>query len=333
MRNLSSLDLNDLRLLLHVVDYGGFTAASKALGIPTSTLSQRIAALERLAETGLLRRTTRSLSVTEAGACLLQHARAIDGLGREAEQAMMGLKGETTGILRISSSVALAQFALAPVLAKFLRLHPKVEVRLDATNRYVVLIGEGYDLGLRAYSAPLKDSSMLIKVLARTPLRLAASPMYLESFGEVGHPRDLSRCRVLHFAPAFDRPVWTLGNGTVDVSVDLTPTMCSDDMATLQTAAIDGAGIIALPSYVMADALGDGRLVPVLPDWQPHESTVSMLSPPRRQASLVTKTFWDFIAVEMPVVLATGAITAPASRSVAAYVCAGSRENAQVGSD
>jgi DNA-binding transcriptional LysR family regulator len=294
------LDFNDLRLLLYIVEYGGFTAASKALSIPTSTLSQRIAALERVAGTGLLRRTTRSLSLTEAGKALLPHARAIERLAIEAQRKLLTLKEDRGALLRITTSAAIAQFALAPLVPKFLKQNSNVRIRVEATNRYVDLIAEGYDLGVRAYSTRLKDSSLVQRLVARTPWVLAASPGFLKENSTPIEPADLKSATVLHFDVIGEVAKWEFAKGDSTVKVPLQPAMCSDDMATLRIAALNDAGIIGLPLYILGSAIADGSLVPLLTDWQLRGSSISVLSPPAHQSSPLARSFRDFIAAELP---------------------------------
>ena len=310
MKNSDHLDLNDLRLLLYVVEHGGFTAASKALSIPTSTLSQRITALERAAGTGLLRRTTRSLSLTEAGKLLLPHARAIEDLSREADRALSDLNSEMRGLLRITASVAISQFALGPILPKFLQDYPDIEVRLDATNRYMDLIGEGYDLGFRAYSEQLKDSTLLQRVVARTPWKLAASPGFVERHPQLLEPSDLQLAPILAFEPTGAEPIWELSRDETEVKVSISPALSSDDMATLRINALAGAGITGLPCYILASALDAGELVQVLPDWRLKGSAIAILSPPASQSSRLARAFRDFVVEALPATIEPGVVWA-----------------------
>jgi DNA-binding transcriptional LysR family regulator len=294
------IDLNDLRLLFYVAECGGFSAASKALSVPTSTISQRIAALERAVGTALLRRTTRSLSLTEAGKLLVPHARVIEEQAREALQTLLGLGGELTGTIRVSSSLAIAQFALAPILPKFFKLYPEVSVFVDVANRYVDLVGEGYDVGIRAHAASLKDSTLVQRVIARTPWSLAAAPEYLQERLPPTDPADLAAAQVLYFGSANGAHVWPLEKEGTEVDVELRPSLCCDDMATLKVAAIGGGGIVGLPTYIIDSALKQGQLVPVLPEWRLIGSSISLITPPRRQSSRLTKCFTDFVATELP---------------------------------
>ncbi|EJL38455.1 transcriptional regulator [Caulobacter sp. AP07] len=288
------LDLNDMRLLMKVADHGGFTAASIATGVPKSTLSQRVTALEQAVGEALLRRSSRSLSLTEAGALVLRHARRIDAAAIEAEDALRGMEA-ATGTLRISSSVTLAQFALAPLLPRFLADHPGVSVRVEATNRYVDLIGEGYDLGLRAHAAPLKDSALTMRTVTTIPWTIAASPDYLEINGEPERPDDLARASTLHFGPIDIEPRWTLAAQGQTIEVKLSPRLCSNDMAALHIAARAGAGVVALPRYVLKADLASGALRPLLPGWEMSQAALSILTPPRGQSSRVAKLFSDYL--------------------------------------
>jgi DNA-binding transcriptional LysR family regulator len=293
------IDLNDIRLLMQVVESGSFTAASRALGVPKSTISQRIAALERAVGTGLLRRTSRSFSLTEAGSLLLPHARAIDDLSHKIHQALLEQGPDIAGTLRVSSSVVLAQFALATLVPKFLAEHRRVVIQVDVSNSTVDLIGGGFDMAVRGHLGPLKDSTLLQRVVARTPWSLAASPGWIAAHGAPTSPGELPADEVL-CCPAADAAPWRLGAGADAVTVAMRPRLLSDDMVTLRDAAIAGAGITCLPTYVMASALRAGLLVPLLAEWPPRPSSISVLTPPKLQSSRLAQAFSDFLAREMP---------------------------------
>ena len=294
------IDLNDIRLLMQVVESGSFTAASRVTGVPKSTISQRIAALERTVGTGLLRRTSRSFSLTEAGLLLLPYARAIDDVSHKIHQALLEQGPDIAGTLRISSSVVLAQFALATLVPKFLAANRRVVIQVDASNTTVDLIGGGFDMAVRGHLGPLRDSTLLQRVVARTPWSLAASPGWIASHGAPASPGELPANEVLCFSSAADYAPWRLGAGEDAVTVTMRPRMLSDDMVTLRDAAIADAGITCLPTYVMASALRAGQLVPLLPEWPPRPSSISVLTPPKLQSSRLAQAFSDFLAREMP---------------------------------
>lgn len=295
------LDLNDLRLLSYVVDCGGFSAASKALSIPTSTISQRIASLERAAGVGLLRRSTRSLSLTEAGKLMVPHARAIEERARDVQQALRGLNGDQCGTLRILTSSEIAQFALAPILPKFHQQCPRVALYIDTTDRRVDLIGEGYDVEVSARGSSLKDSTLLRRVVARTPWSLAAAPEYLQVRGVPTEPCDLNAGELLYFGYPNDEHIWELQRGNYSIKVALKPSVCCSDMAALRTAAVRGAGIVGLPVYLLDLSLKQGQLISILPEWRLSGSCISIITPPKRQTSRIAKCFTDFVAAELPI--------------------------------
>ena len=238
------IDLNDVRLLMQVVESGSYTAASRATGIPKSTISQRIVALERAIGTGLLRRTSRSFSLTEAGTLLLPHAHAIDDLSRKIEQDLLEQGPEIAGTLRVSSSNVLAQFVLAPLVPCFLERHGRVSVHVEASNRLVDLVGEGFDMAVRGHIGPLKDSILRQRVVARTPWIMATSPAWLDAHGTPSIPGEIPPDQTLCFSATSDYSPWKLRSGDREAAVCMRPRLVSDDMITLRDAAASGSGIV-----------------------------------------------------------------------------------------
>lgn len=162
------LDLNDHYYFVQVVENKGFAAAGRALGLPKSTLSRRIIELESRLGARLIQRTSRSFAVTEAGRVFHRHAVAMLIEAEAAENAVKHRLAEPSGTIRFTCSIGMAQ-TLAGLLCRFLVLHPRVNIDQHATNRYVDLVEEGFDVGLRGHSAPLPDSSLVQHRLARTP--------------------------------------------------------------------------------------------------------------------------------------------------------------------
>lgn len=297
------IDLNDIRLLVQVVEHGSFTAASRAVGVPVSTISQRIAGLERAIGTGLLRRTSRSLSLTEAGRSLLPHARAIQGLAEQIEQQLSNQSNGLVGTLRIACSNVLGQFGLSLLVPSFLSRHEGVTLQVEASNRQVDLISEGYDIAVRGHVGALANSTLLQRVIARTAWSLAASPHWIGMHGCPCSPEDIRTDQMLCFTGVPEKTTILLRSGQQEVSIQMRPRLVSDDMITLRDAATAGTGITCLPNYVMAPSIREGHLVTILPDWSPPSSSVSVLTPPKAQSSRLTQAFSDFLAAEIPRVL------------------------------
>ena len=294
------IDLNDIRLLMQVVEHGSFTAAAQAIGIPKSTISQRIAGLEVNVGTGLLRRTSRSFSLTEAGAELLPHARAIEDLARKVEHTLMDRATELQGTLRVSCSQAISQFVLSPIVPKFLADHDRVTIRVEASNRLVDLFSEGFDMTVRGHVGRLKDSTLIQRVVARTPWMIAASPGWVASHGQPSRPEDIVAEETLCFSTSSHCEGWTLSKDEEESVVAVSPRLITDDMISLRTSAVADGGVTCLPAYLMTDLFAKEKLVRLLPDWSAQVSTISVLTPPKPQSSRLAAAFSEFLAAQMP---------------------------------
>ena len=169
-------DLNDLRYFVQVVDNGGFSPASRAIGIPKSRLSRRIALLEERLETRLLQRSTRSFTVTEAGQIFYRHCKAMMIEAEAAQEAIDTLKSEPRGLIRLTCPIALLHVHVGDMLARFMRLYPQIVIQLEETNRRVDVLNENVDLAIRVRPLPLEDSDLVMRKLATRSMCLVASP-------------------------------------------------------------------------------------------------------------------------------------------------------------
>src|SRR5712672_856731 len=201
-------DLNDLYLFAKVADFGSYTAAAKALGLQTSKLSRRIAALEGELGVRLINRTTRRLSLTEAGKTFHRHCLALLDEAQAAKDAMSQLLGSPQGLVRISCPTGLLQGGVADVLARFLAKHPRVRVALDATNRRVDVVDEGLDIAMRVRKPPLDDSDLAMRALGPDEMILVARPELIAAYGEPQALEDLAQMPTLSMASADERSTW-----------------------------------------------------------------------------------------------------------------------------
>jgi DNA-binding transcriptional LysR family regulator len=174
------LNLNDLQMFMQVIDHGGFTAASKVLGTPKQTLSKRVAELERRAGVRLIQRTSRSFTVTELGRELYRHAVAMVTEAGAAEDLIKGRLAEPSGLVRITAAIPTVQTQLAPLLPRIATAYPKIRIELHASDRFVDVVQEGYDIALRAHFVPLPDSDLVQRRLGTEYFWLVASPSYLK---------------------------------------------------------------------------------------------------------------------------------------------------------
>ncbi len=300
------IELSDFHFFVGIVDGGGFTAASRSLGIPKSTLSQRMARLEAGLEVRLLTRSSRHVGLTEAGRDFYRHAAAAL---REAEMAQTAVRqrlAEPSGVVRCTAGVATMHFGLSDIIASFLAKHPKVSIVAHATDRFVDIIKENFDVALRGHSEPLSDSGLVQQTLATTNIMLFAGSTYLEARGEPTRPEELrshsALCMTREAAPG----TWRLRNvqgGKEECTVALNARLVSEDVWTLQKAAIEGLGVVALPPYVCKDAVRAGLLRRILPDWTLGTAMMTAVIPHREGMLPSVRAFLNHLSEEVPKVM------------------------------
>ena len=295
------LDLNDFYYFVQVVDRGGFTAAGRTLRMPKSTLSHRIQQLETGLGVRLLNRTSRRFGMTDAGVDFYRHAVGVLQQAERAEDVMRERLSEPTGVVRFTTGVATAQFAMKEIICDFILRHPKVDLVQHVTDQQVDLIGENYDVAIRAHSAPLPDSTLVQRTLAPAPWFLFAGAAYLETHGAPNHPTDLADRPSLFMMRDKVTPAWRLSHEDGrEVTLSLRPRLLSDDMVALKHAAQRGLGVVALPAYVCREELRSGALTRILPDWRAGFGTISALIPYRHGLLPSVRAFVDHLAVEFP---------------------------------
>ena len=288
----SSLD--DVLAFARVVELGSFTRAADRLGVQKSTVSRKVAALEERLGVRLLHRTTRKLNPTEAGAAYYARcARALSEL-EAAERAVADRHDTPRGTLRITAPVEFGFLFLGPVVAEYLRSWPDVHVELELSRRLVDLIEEGFDVALRG--GPLDDSSLVSRRLATVGAICVASPDYVAGHAPIRRPADLAEHDVIQFNARgyVGRIDMTCQTQSVTVAVD--GRLRVDNFTLARDAAIAGAGVAIMPRWFCSDALSDGRLAHVLPDWSGPQGHLSAVYPSRRYLSPKVRTFVDLVA-------------------------------------
>ena len=276
-------DLNDLAYFVQVVDHGGFAPAGRALGEPKSKLSRRIALLEARLGVRLIQRSTRRFSVTEIGQAYYAHCRAMLVEAEAAQEAIDSVRAEPRGILRIACPLALLAARVDPMLVEYMARHPQVELQLEASNRRVDVIAEGFDIALRVRPPPLQDSGLALRVLGPSGQCLVAAPSLLATRAPALSPADLAAFPSLDLGTPQDAHVWQLhGPDGAEARIRHQPRLVTLGMDTLRAAAVGGLGIVQLPTMVIADALASGALARVLPQWAPRPYQVHAVFPSRR---------------------------------------------------
>jgi DNA-binding transcriptional LysR family regulator len=292
-------NLNDFIVFAHVVDHKGFAPAARALNVPKSTLSKRVAELEKTLGVRLINRTSRRFTVTEIGEDFYRHASAMLIEAEAAEAIVKGRLAEPSGTVRITASVPTAQMMLAGLLPPLALAYPKMRVMLHATDRFVDVVQEGFDIAVRDHFAPLPDSGMVQRRVANDAILLVAAPAYLENRGQPREPSDLSRHDGL--LASLTSEGWTMRNDAgVVVRVRPMPRFLADESNVLLEAAVSGLGITALPRKICRAAIEAGSLVRVLADWEAGSVTTTLLMPHRRGQLPSVRAVVDFIVTHLP---------------------------------
>lgn len=290
-------DLNDLFYYSQIVEHGGLAAAGRALDIPKSKLSRRLAALEERLGVRLIQRSTRRFDVTPMGQIYFKHCKAMLVEAEAAQQSIDSAHGEPCGVIRVSCPIALLHAHVGGMLADFMTRFPQVEVQLDATNRSVDLVAEGVDVAIRVRPLPFEDSDLVLRVLSDRGICLVASPSLLEQYGLPKHPQDLAEWpSMVRGSP--DRGFsWELyGPNEAAYSERFTPRFITSDMTALQTAALAGVGVVQLPHLMVKDDLASGRLLHLLPEWAPRREVIHAVYPSRRGLLPAVRTLINHLA-------------------------------------
>lgn len=290
-------DLNDLYYYSQVVDHGGFARAERALGIPKSKLSRRIALLEDRLGVRLIQRSTRHFSVTEIGQTFHAHCKAMLVEAESALNAIEFTRSEPRGIVRLACPVALLDTRVGEMIAAFMVRFPGVEVHLEATNRRVDLVAENIDVAIRVRPPPLEDSDLVMRVLAERRQCLVASPALLQRFGMPRAPEDLPNLPSLQLGAPRNDYAWTLlGPDGASADVPHRPRLVTRGMLTLRWAALAGVGVVQLPRMMVLEHCQDGSLIHVLPGWAPRPEIIHAVFPSRRGLLPSVRSLIDYLA-------------------------------------
>lgn len=290
------MDLNESAVFVKVVQAASFSAAARQLGLPTSTVSTRVARLERRLGVTLLQRTTRRLSLTELGELYYRHAAIGVGHMLEAEAAVTASMGEPTGRLRVTAPADFGDAILVCLLERLRRSYPQIDVDLLLTDSYLDLVAEGVDVAIRA--GELRDSTLIAKRVGIACWALFASPDYLDAAPPLASPRGLRRHRCLQFT-SFGKSQWTLSNHKDSVTVPMEGNLIVNDLGVIRLMTLHGQGVGLLPTYICREDMAAGRLVRVLPKWEARADPVHLVYPRQRFVPPKLRAFMDTAAEEL----------------------------------
>jgi DNA-binding transcriptional LysR family regulator len=286
--------LTSMSVFVTVVDQGSFSAAAEQLQLSRASASKHVVALENCLGGRLLNRTTRRISLTEAGKAYYQRCKQILEDVAEAECVVSGFSSEPRGLLRINAPMSFGTKQFADIVATFCHMHPTIDVELSLNDRFVDVVEEGYDLVIRIMQ--LKESSLIARKLAPCRLVLCASPDYLKTHGRPMAPDDLKQHTCLHYAYFEGGKNWVLNGPDGEHRIRIHSQLTANNGDVLYAAARQGLGIALLPTFIIGDAIRAGDLDLVLPAYQPLEINIYAVYASRKHLSAKVRTFIDFTA-------------------------------------
>ena len=283
-----------MSVFAQVVEAKSFSAAADKLGISKSLASRHVSALERSLSVKLLNRSTRKLSLTEAGTVFYAHCASIVQEAELAEQRVTQTQSEPAGLVKVTSVPAFAVRHVLPALADFHRQYPKIQVKLHCSNSIVDLGDEGFDLGVRVSSSPALN--LVARRLAASQAVLCASPAYLEENGTPRRIEDLGKHNCVLFPVLAPKGVWTFRRGEQKYAVKISGTLETDDMDAVCSAVLAGLGVGLVPSYMVGAELRHGSLVPLLRKFQAgREGGIYLVYLPNRTLTSRVRVLIDFL--------------------------------------
>jgi DNA-binding transcriptional LysR family regulator len=285
--------LSAMRALVMTVDAGGFSAAARALGCSTATVSRAIDGLERQLQVILLRRTTRSVRLTAPGAQYLEVCRRVLAELAVAERAVQGELDVARGVLTVTAPLAFGALHVRPVVSAYLRAQPEVQVRLLLMDRLAHLIDEGIDAAVRIAAMP--DSALVATRIGQVQRVLVASPRYLARHGTPRTPADLAAHRCIAFSPVTPTESWSFAGkrGARAVRVKVRPALTVNTAETAVAAARDGDGLVLVLSYQAGPELAAGRLVRLLAGHEPPPLPVHLVTTAAARTTARVRAFVD----------------------------------------
>ena len=292
------MQIEDLRIFIAVVKAGSFTAAAEQLFLSKQYVSRRMAALEAALNARLLMRNTRKLSVTESGQLFARHAQRILEDIQEAERAVSAGRQTLSGLFRISMPMSFGMSHLSPLLARFLQQHPAIQLQTELADRYVDVIGEGFDMAIRI--GTLADSTLIARRLGEIKRVICASPAYLARTSTPQTPDDLRHHACLRYGRE-GQAGWELRLEDKNKLFEVRGPVISNNGEVLCDAAVAGMGLLLLPEFIVAPALARGELVTVLEAFWPSPLGLYAVYPQHRQRSEINRAFLAFLETELKV--------------------------------
>ena len=288
------MDLNDIVVFTKVVETRSFTGAAEQLGLPKSTVSRKLAQLEERLGVRLVQRTTRKLALTDIGQAYYERCARIVADLAAAEQLVTDMQATPRGRVRVTAPVDLAMRHLGNIIAEFLDASPDINIELDASDRVVDLIEEGFDVAIRFGTLP--ESTLIARKLCTITGILCASPAYVERRGAPKSIDDLEDCDRVLFTPSPRTQSWTLEAGSATYEFGRPAKFACNNIGAVLEAVLAGSGVALLTDFMVADHIAQGALVHVLPEWRSKPIDCNAVYPARQNLPPRLALFLDHLA-------------------------------------
>lgn len=299
--------LRSMQYFIRAVELGSLSGAARELGTTQPTVSKTLAALEKELGVRLMERSTAGLALTDQGQRFYARAKRVTEEYDEAVVEARGLTTQAAGLLRINAPVAFGQFCVNALIQEFLALHPDISIELTLNDRFVDLVEEGVDVALRLGGSLPQDA--VARRVAVSPRLLVAAPDYLAKHPPLRHPSKLDRHDYIRFAWLSTGDEVELWKGGERVSVTTKGRYRVNNALAIREALAMGSGIGLCPAWLVADLVGGGQLLHVLPAWAGAAQELTMLFPSRRYQPVRARLFMDFVAMRVPALEGFAAIT------------------------
>lgn len=286
--------LDAMSILREVVDAGSLSAAGRRLGVPLATVSRKLSDLERHLGTRLLNRSTRQLSLTDAGREFVISCRRILDDVAEAERTAAGEYSAPKGELNLSAPIVFGRLHVLPVAMAFLKTYPDIDIRLMLSDRVVDLQEDRVDVAIRIGALP--DSSMVATRVGTIRRVLCGSPAYFAAHGTPQHPGELTACDSITFSGLMSSESWTFGSGKSDITVPIRSRLVVNTAEAAIDAAIAGIGLTRVLSYQVANAVKAGKLRVILQEFEATPWPVSLVHAGQPLLPQKLRAFLDFAA-------------------------------------
>lgn len=293
-------DLDDFYCFALVVEHGGFSAAERATDIPKSKLSRRVYNLEEHLGVRLIQRSSRHFAVTDIGMNIYRHAQVMMNAAQAAHDLVDHLSIQPRGVIKVSLPVSIAQNEIAKILPEFLKTYPEIKVQLIVSNRRVDIINEGIDVALRVRSNLDDDPNLVLRKFENIEQHLFASQAYLNEFGDLKQPEDLSDHQILSMSDEhLDQYIIVHDHKKQQKKIKVNPVVMGSDLMMLAQLARQNCGIALLPDSIVQDYVQSGELVRVLPDWKAPHGIFHAVYPSRRGLLPAVRVFIDYLVEQL----------------------------------